>query len=120
MPRHNAQHSKTAMLALTSDEWRAVQRAVRSVQGTGCSRGEHPRSIARGSIARGSIVRALARISRFVRPRAIQPVAPELHSLHDFLCESARHGPAVDILAEQLHTDGFSQAQIAALSFIAG
>lgn len=115
MPDHNAQHSKTAMFALTPDEWRDVQRAVRSVQDTGCVRDKQS-----GPILRGQFVRGLARISQFVRPRATRAVAPELQPLRDFLCESARHGPAVDVLAERLHSDGFSQAQIAALSFIAG
>jgi len=112
MPHRNAHHAATipAMPALTSSEWRDVQRALRSVQDLGCARGERP----------GPIVRGIARISQFVRPRAQQEVAPELQPLRDFLCESARHGPAVDVLAERLHNEGFSDAQIAALSFIAG
>jgi hypothetical protein len=40
--------------------------------------------------------------------------------LRDVLCESARHGPAVDRLAEQLERQGYSPAQIAALTLIAG
>jgi hypothetical protein len=125
MPDHNAQHSKTAMFALTPDEWRDVQRAVRSVQDTGCVRDKQSGPIlrgqfVRGQFVRGQFVRGLARISQFVRPRATRAVAPELQPLRDFLRESARHGPAVDVLAERLHSDGFSQAQIAALSFIVG
>jgi len=95
---------------LSTGEWRDVQRALRSVQGTGCARGERP----------GPIVRGLAKISQFVTQRPAPAVAPELQPLRDFLCESARHGPAVDVLAERLHDGGFTDAQIAALSFIAG
>jgi hypothetical protein len=98
------------MPALTSGEWHDVQRALRSVEGIGCARGERP----------GPLVRGIARISQFVRHRPAQTVAPELQPLRDFLCESARHGPAVDELAERLQHNGFSPAQIAALSFIAG
>ena len=96
--------------ALSQGEWRDVQRAVRSVQSAGCARGERP----------GPIVRGLARISQFVTHRPAATVAAELQPLRDFLCESARHGPAVDALAERLHDGGFTDAQIAALSFIAG
>jgi len=98
------------MPALTSGEWRDVQRALKQVQGTGCACGERP----------GPFVRGLAKIGRFVTHRGAPVVAPELEPLRDFLCESARHGPAIDVLAERLQDGGFSTAQIAALSFIAG
>jgi hypothetical protein len=102
-----------AMPNLTSREWRDVQRAVRAVQGSACPHGELP----------GRWHRGLARISQIMpglRTRETQVVSPELEPLRDFLCESARHGPKVDILAEQLEQQGYSSAQIAALSFIAG
>ena len=112
MAHRNTHQSATikAMPALTSGEWHGVQRALRSVEGIGCARGKRP----------GPIVRGFARISQFVRARPARTVAPELQPLRDFLCESARHGPAVDVLAQRLQHDGYSQAQIAALSFIAG
>ncbi len=102
-----------AMPALSAGEWRDVQRAVRAVQNSPCLHGENP----------GALVRGLARIGRIVpgfRSRAGQDLSPELTPLRDFLCESARHGPAVDQLAERLASQGYSAAQIAALTFIAG
>ncbi|WP_420383081.1 hypothetical protein [Novosphingobium sp.] len=99
-----------ALPALTSGEWRDVQAALRQVQGAGCARGERP----------GPFVRGFAKISQFVSHRPARSVPAELQPVRDFLCESARHGPAIDALAERLHDRGFSDAQIAALSFIAG
>lgn len=111
MAHRNARSAAlSTMPSLTSGEWRDVQRALKQVQGTGCGCGERP----------GPFVRGFAKISRFVTHRGPSVVAPELAPLRDFLCESARHGPAIDVLAERLHNDGFSTAQIAALSFIAG
>ena len=101
------------MPSLTPHEWRDVQRAVRAVQDSACPNGEHP----------GPLHRGLARIGRIVpgmRARLPHAVAPELEPLRDFLCESARHGPQVDKLAELLERQGYTPAQIAALSFIAG
>ena len=99
--------------ALSAGEWRDVQRAIRAVQDGKCPHGERP----------GPWHRGLARIGRFMpvlRPRTAPAVAPELEPLREFLCESARHGPAVDELAEQLERQGYSPAQIAALTLIAG
>jgi hypothetical protein len=101
----------SALPALTTGEWRDVQAALRQVHGTGCARGERP-----GPIVRGPISRGLAKISQFVTHRPVQTVPAELQPVRDFLCESARHGPAVAVLAERLHDGGFSDAQIAALS----
>jgi hypothetical protein len=100
------------MPSLTSREWRDVQRALRAVQGSVCQN-EHS----------GRLHRSLARIGQIVpglRARQPNEVAPELEPLRDFLCESARHGPKLGKLAEQLEQQGYSSAQIAALSFIAG
>ena len=101
------------MPSLTPHEWRDVQRAVRAVQDSTCPNGEQP----------GAWRRGLARLSQIMpvlRTRTTRPVAPELEPLRDFLCESARHGPQVDKLAELLERQGYTPAQIAALSFIAG
>jgi hypothetical protein len=98
---------------LSAGEWRDVQRALRAVQDSACPRGEKP----------GPWQRGLARIGRIMpvlRTRDLPAVTPELAPLRDFLCESARHGPAVDRLAEQLERQGYSPAQIAALTLIAG
>ncbi len=106
--------TRTAPLpSLTSGEWRDVQAAVRAVQHSACPHAQYP----------GALHRSLARIGRLmpgVRARNAAPVSPELEPLRDFLCESARHGPHLDELAEQLEHQGYSPAQIAALSFIAG
>jgi len=115
MPHRNAPHHALppTMPDLTAGEWRDVQRALRAVQDSACPNGEHP----------GPWHRGLARIGRMVpglRARPSRDVAPELAPLRDYLCESARHGPAVDELAERLERQGFSPAQIAALAFIAG
>ncbi len=99
-----------AMPDLTAGEWHAVQRAVRAVEHSGCARGEQP----------GPWHRSLARIGQLVRPRRDAGVAPELEPLRDFLCTSARHGPGLDALAERLESQGYTPAQIAALTFIAG
>jgi hypothetical protein len=100
--RHQTHHDPVpvAMPHLSEGEWRGVQAALRAVAGHGCA-GQ-----------RG--------LRRIWRPRLPNAVAPELEPLRDFLCESARHGPAVGELAERLERQGFSPAQIAALSFIAG
>jgi hypothetical protein len=101
------------MPSLTTGEWRDVQRAVRAVQHSTCPRGEIP----------GPWQRSLARIGRLVpglRARQVDAVSPELEPLRDFLCESARHGPGLDKLAERLEHQGYTPAQIAALTFIAG
>jgi len=98
---------------LTSREWRDVQRALRAVQGSVCPHGELP----------GRWHRSLARLGQIVpglRARQPNEVSPELEPLREFLCESARHGPKVGKLAEQLEQQGYTSAQIAALSFIAG
>jgi hypothetical protein len=100
--RRHAHHDPVphAMPQLSDGEWRDVQAALRAVAGHGCAE------------YRG--------LRRFLRPRLPNAVASELEPLRDFLCESARHGPAVGELAERLERQGFSPAQIAALSFIAG
>lgn len=95
---------------LTAGEWRDVQRAMRAVQDSTCPNGVPP----------GPLHRGLARISRLVRARPVCAVSPELEPLRDFLCESARHGPGLDKLAKQLEHQGYTPAQIAALTFIAG
>lgn len=99
-------------LALSAGEWRDVQRALRAVQGSACPQGELPGPWRRGLARVKHIVPALRRPS--------QAVAPELAPLRDFLCESARHGPDVDRLAEALAQQGYTPAQIAALTLIAG
>ena len=115
MPQRKAHPSPLppTMPDLTAGEWRDVQRALRAVQGSACPGGEHP----------GPFHRGLARIGRMVpglRTWRAHDVAPELEPLRDFLCESARHGPADDELAHRLEGQGFSPAQIAALTLIAG
>jgi hypothetical protein len=102
-----------AMPHLSAGEWRGVQAALRAVAGHGCTAGEMPGPLHRG-------LRRIGRIVPGLRARLPGAVAPELEPLRDFLCESARHGPAVGELAEQLERQGYSPAQIAALSFIAG
>jgi len=100
----------TPVPALTAGEWRDVQRALRAMQDSPCPQGENP----------GPWRRGLARIGRIVQKRAAPTVPSELAPLRDFLCESARHGPEVDKLAKTLEHMGYTPAQIAALSFIAG
>ncbi len=111
--RSQHQSALAPVPALSTGEWRAVQNALRAVHGSSCNGGEHP----------GPLQRGLARIGRIMpvlRPRPTHAVAPEHEPLRDFLCESARHGPAVDDLAQALKRQGYSQAQIAALTLIAG
>ena len=96
--------------ALSAGEWRAVQQALRAVQDSPCPQGERP----------GPWRRGLARIGRIMHPHTPPVVAPELAPLRDFLCESARHGPRLEKLAEALERQGYTPAQIAALSLIAG
>jgi hypothetical protein len=109
--RHQTQLA--TMPSLTTGEWRDVQSALRAVQSSPCPHGAQP----------GPLHRSLARIGRFVpglRARPVDQVSPELQPLRDFLCESARHGPRLNQLAERLEHQGYSPAQIAALTFIAG
>ncbi len=110
MTHRNAKSAFQTMPSLTANEWHDVQLALRSVQAGRCGHGERP----------GPLVRGLAKITQFVTHRPAAVATPEMKPICDFLRESARHGPAVDVLAERLHEDGFSDAQIAALSFIAG
>lgn len=91
-----------AIPSLTAGEWRDVQSALRAVGESPCAK------------------RGLARIMPGLRPSGRSAVAPELEPLRDFLCESARNGPGIDKLAERLGRQGYSAAQIAALSLIAG
>jgi len=107
------QPAPSPMPVLTPGEWRDVQRALRAVQGSVCPRGEHPGPWQRGLAQLGRIVPSL-------RAGPSRAVTPELEPLRDFLCESARHGPAVHQLAGQLERQGYSTAQIAALQLIAG
>jgi hypothetical protein len=101
------------MPVLSPGEWRDVQRALRAVQDSTCPKGEQPGAWRRGLARIGQVMPVL-------RARAPHPVAPELEPLRDFLCESARHGPAVNELANRLEHQGYSPAQIAALTLIAG
>ncbi|WP_353227130.1 hypothetical protein [Novosphingobium sp.] len=97
---------------LSPGEWRGVQRALRAVEGLRC-----------GDQQSGPVRRGLAKIRRIVpgmRVAVAPEVAADLAPLRDFLCESARHGPDVDALAGRLEQQGYSPAQIAALSMIAG
>jgi hypothetical protein len=109
-PHHSA---PVPMPVLSPGEWRDVQRALRAVQDSACPGGEQPGPWRRGLARLGQIMPVL-------RTRASRPVAPELEPLRDFLCESARHGPAVHELADRLEHQGYSPAQIAALTLIAG
>ena len=110
--------SPAAIPMLTTGEWRDVQRALRAVQDIPCGQGERP----------GPLHRGLAQIGRFVptfrrrlrHEHARDALSPHNRELRDFLCESARHGPAVDQLAVRLQGQGYTPAQIAALSLIAG
>eukprot|EP01037_Dinobryon_pediforme_P004487 gene4486-4533_t len=101
-----------AMPQLSPGEWRDVQNALRAVEGLGC-----------GGKPTGPLRRSLASIGRIVpgwHPDDTRAIAPELRPLRDFLCESARHGPAVDALADRLEAQGYTPGQIAAISLIAG
>jgi len=112
-PRTQHHSAPVAMPVLSAGEWRDVQRALRAVQDSTCPKGEQPGAWRRGLARIGQVMPVL-------RNRAPQPVAPELEPLRDFLCESARHGPAVNELANRLEHQGYSPAQIAALTLIAG
>lgn len=101
-----------AMPQLSAREWRDVQNALRAVEGLGCA--------GRSS---GRLRRSLAGIGRIVpgwHPGDARTIAPELRPLRDFLCESARNGPAVGALADRLEAQGYTPGQIAAISLIAG
>ena len=87
---------------LSPREWHAVQEALRAIEGDSCA--------------------GIGRLRRFVPVLRRKQTAqrPEILRLREFLCENARHGPAVDTLAKKLQHQGFSAAQVAALSLIAG
>ena len=66
---------------------------------------------------------AKARLTRFLgawRREATDPVGAELAPLRDYLCAGARHDRATDALRDRLMAQGYSPAQIEALSLIAG
>lgn len=91
---------------LTPGEWHALRQAVHAVESAPCA-------------GRG----AKARLTRFLgawRRDAADPVGAELAPLRDYLCAGARNDRATDALRDRLVAQGYSAAQIEALSLIAG
>jgi len=107
---HDHRSLSSPLPPLSAGEWLGVQRALRAVGDGACAHGEAP----------GPLRRGIARIMPRLHARRTSAAAPELQPLRDFLCETARHGPAVDALAQRLESLGYSPAQIAALALIAG
>ncbi len=118
MAYRNAASTQSSAPNLTTGEWRDVQRALRAVQDIPCAPGERPGPLHRGLARIGHYVPTLRR--RPANESAREPVPAQYREVREFLCESARHGPAVDQLAVRLQGQGYTPAQIAALTLIAG
>ena len=91
---------------LTPGEWNALRQAVHAVESAPCAG-----------------LRGAGRLTRFLgawRRDSADPVREDLAPLRDYLCAGARHARAAGPLRDRLAAQGYSEAQIEALSLIAG
>lgn len=106
MPTANRSLASIPAPSLSPGEWQALRQAVHAVEAAPCT----------GRRGRGRLTRFLGAWRR----EAADPVQAELAPLRDYLCASARHRAALDAMRDRLAAEGYTPAQIEALSLIAG